>query len=296
MKTVSVFYLICVFIVLFASSSDAVRSQPDAELKNDEESGNRNSIPSLLLGLGSGFDWRENSRMTSTSSKGRGLSSLVDKLQNYISSYTSSTASWLTYPYFGISAGVTSIIVIFVVIYILILVSGTVVTTTGRSFVDSEGIMNTEELNRLAHNVLKTIEQMADKLNRNGRSADPQDQDTARSKVTGSGGPGWSASVSQYDSVSDYLSAHLYDKLIWLSKPFAGYIMSMGGVVLYMVVVVIIAMTSGVFPLSTLGRQLRGSRPQFNEDANLIRTAEFVMEAINLWMDKRHDSNNLKSD
>ena len=33
MKTVSVFYLICVFIVLFASSSDAVRSQPDAELK-----------------------------------------------------------------------------------------------------------------------------------------------------------------------------------------------------------------------------------------------------------------------
>lgn len=33
--------------------------------------------------------------------------------------------------------------------------------------------MNTEELNRLAHNVLKTIEQMADKLNRNGRSADP---------------------------------------------------------------------------------------------------------------------------
>ena len=152
MKTVSVFYLICVFIVLFASSSDAVRSQPDAELKvvhinlysysreedgvvrisnvsclgvdqtqNDEESGNRNTIPSLLLGLGSGSDWRENSRMTSTSSKGRGLSSLVDKLQNYISSYTSSTASWLTYPYFGISAGVTSIIVIFVVIYILIL-------------------------------------------------------------------------------------------------------------------------------------------------------------------------------
>ena len=52
-------------------------------------------------------------------------------------------------------------------------VSGTVVTTTGRSFVDSEGIMNTEELNRLAHNVLKTIEQVADKLNRNGRSADP---------------------------------------------------------------------------------------------------------------------------
>ena len=172
-----------------------------------------------------------------------------------------------------------------------------------------------------------------------------QDQDTARFKVTGSGGPGWSASVSQYDSVSDYLSAHLYDKLIWLSKPFAGYIMSMGGVVLYMVVVVIIAMSnflynhhifhrhyrlwlkssayiyicyialsvvflkyltrlitmysltaSGVFPLSTLGRQLRGSRPQFNEDANLIRTAEFVMEAINLWMDKRHDSNSLKND
>ncbi len=54
-------------------------------------------------------------------SKGRaGRSSLVDKLQNYISSYTSSTATWLTYPYYGISTGVVSVIVIFVVIYILI--------------------------------------------------------------------------------------------------------------------------------------------------------------------------------
>jgi hypothetical protein len=53
---------------------------------------------------------------------------------------------------------------------------------------------------------------------------------------------------------------------------------------------------SGVFPISTLGRQLRGSRPELNQDANLIRTAEFVMEAINLWMDKRHAGNSLKDD
>ncbi len=53
---------------------------------------------------------------------------------------------------------------------------------------------------------------------------------------------------------------------------------------------------SGVFPISTLGRQLRGSRPELNQDANLIRTTEFVMEAINLWMDKRHAGNSLKDD
>ncbi len=171
----------------------------------------------------------------------------------------------------------------------------------------------------------------------------PKDRDSARFKVTGTGGPAWSSSVTQYDSVSDYLSANLYDKLIWLSKPFAGYILSMGGILLYMVIIVIITMSnllhsilyiystlvrecnshlhtilvrpsvcrfinisclddaysptaSGVFPISTLGRQLRGSRPELNQDANLIRTAEFVMEAINLWMDKRHAGNSLKDD
>lgn len=51
---------------------------------------------------------------------------------------------------------------------------------------------------------------------------------------------------------------------------------------------------SGIFPISTLGRQLHDSRLELNEDANLIRTAGFVMEAINLWMDARHDS--LKED
>ncbi len=139
-------------------------------------------------------------------SKGRGLSSLVDKLQNYISSYTSSAASWLTYPYYGISTGVTSLIVIFVVIYILIIgqfnfltlfdvpcfitnrfvasslpviltntVSGSVVTTSGRSFVDHMGV-NTEELDRLAHAVLNAVDHLATKLDRNGRSADPVGQ------------------------------------------------------------------------------------------------------------------------
>ncbi len=75
----------------------------------------------------------------------------------------------------------------------------------------------------------------------------PEDRDTARLKVTGTGGPAWSASVTQYDSVSDYLSANLYDKLIWLSKPYASYIMSMGGILLYMVVIVIIAMSNFLF-------------------------------------------------
>lgn len=72
----------------------------------------------------------------------------------------------------------------------------------------------------------------------------PKDQETARFKATGSGGPSWSASVTQYDSVSDYISAHLYDKLIWLSKPFAGHILAMGSIILYMVVIVIIAMSN----------------------------------------------------
>ncbi|XP_046441298.1 uncharacterized protein LOC124192160 isoform X2 [Daphnia pulex] len=295
MKTISAFYLVCIFIVLFTYGINAIRTHPDAELKNGESS-NGNSIRSLLFGRPSESDWRENSRMASISKGRAGWSSLVDKLQNYISSYTSSTATWLTYPYYGISTGVVSVIVICVVIYILIVVSGSVVTTSGRSFIDHMGV-NTEELDRLAHTVLNAVDHLATKLNRNGRSADPpKDRDSARLKVTGTGGPAWSTSVTQYDSVSDYLSANLYDKLIWLSKPFAGYILSMGGILLYMVIIVIITMTSGVFPISTLGRQLRGSRPELNQDANLIRTAEFVMEAINLWMDKRHAGNSLKDD
>jgi hypothetical protein len=51
-------------------------------------------------------------------------------------------------------------------------VSGSVVTTSGRSFIDSMEL-NTEELNRLAQTVLNAVDHMADKLNRNGRSADP---------------------------------------------------------------------------------------------------------------------------
>lgn len=75
--------------------------------------------------------------------------------------------------------------------------------------------------------------------------------------MTGSGGPSWSASVTQYDSVSDYISANLYDKLIWLSKPFAGYILSMGTVILYMVVIVIIAMSNLEICTHTLRRVRR---------------------------------------
>ena len=51
-------------------------------------------------------------------------------------------------------------------------VSGAVVTTSGRNFADPMRV-NTEELNQLAHTVLKAVDHMADKLNRNGRSADP---------------------------------------------------------------------------------------------------------------------------
>ena len=55
--------------------------------------------------------------------KGRSLnfSHVINKFTGYISSYASSTASWLTYPYYGISSGVLSIIVIFIVTFLLIL-------------------------------------------------------------------------------------------------------------------------------------------------------------------------------
>lgn len=287
MKTILVCYSICVLVTLF-SSINANQIQ-DAGLRNQV-----NKTPSMFVRRG-GSEWMEHSRMAAKKDKSLNLSSVVDKITNYISSYASSTASWITYPYYGISTGVASMIVLFVVIYILIVVSGSVVTTTGKSFADRMGV-DPEELDRLTGVITTAFSQMTDKLSRHGRSADlpPKDQETARFKVTGSGGPSWSASVTQYDSVSDYISANLYDKLIWLSKPFAGYILSMGTVILYMVVIVIIAMTSGIFPISTLGRQLHDSRLELNEDANLIRTAGFVMEAINLWMDARHDS--LKED
>lgn len=51
----------------------------------------------------------------------RDFSSIVQKLTNYINSYTSATATWLQYPYYGISTGVAVTIVIFVVIFILII-------------------------------------------------------------------------------------------------------------------------------------------------------------------------------
>ncbi|XP_057376274.1 uncharacterized protein LOC130697387 [Daphnia carinata] len=287
MRTILICYSVCVLATLF-TSLDATQI-PDAGLRV-----NINKTPSLF-GRRGGSEWPEYSRMTTKKAKSLNLSSVVDKITKYISNYASSSASWLTYPYYGISTGVASMIVLFVVIYILIVVSGSVVTTTGRNLADRMGV-DPEELDRLTGVITTAFNQMSEKLSRHGRSADsqPKDQENARFKVTGSGGPSWSSSITQYDSVSDYISANLYDKLIWLSKPYAGYILSMGAVILYMVVIVIIAMTSGVFPISTLGRQLHDSRLQLNEDANLARTAGFVMEAINLWMDARHNS--LKED
>lgn len=68
-------------------------------------------------------------------------------------------------------------------------------------------------------------------------------QTEARKWVASSGWPSWSAAITQVDTVGEYISEHLYDKLIWLSKPYAGYILSMGVVILYMVVIVMIVMS-----------------------------------------------------
>lgn len=78
-----------------------------------------NKTPSMFVRRG-GSEWMEHSRMAAKKDKSLNLSSVVDKITNYISSYASSTASWITYPYYGISTGVVSMIVLFVVIYILI--------------------------------------------------------------------------------------------------------------------------------------------------------------------------------
>lgn len=48
------------------------------------------------------------------------MSSIVKKITDYIANYTSATATWLKYPYYGISTGVASVMVLMVVIYILI--------------------------------------------------------------------------------------------------------------------------------------------------------------------------------
>lgn len=51
----------------------------------------------------------------------RAFSSIIKKITSYISSYTSATATWLKYPYYGISTGVVATIVISVVVFILII-------------------------------------------------------------------------------------------------------------------------------------------------------------------------------
>lgn len=72
------------------------------------------------------------------------------------------------------------------------------------------------------------------------------DQDGSKARKWGASSalPSWSAAVSQVDSVSEYISEHLYDKLIWLSKPYAGNIMTLGALLLNMVVVVGITMST----------------------------------------------------
>lgn len=62
----------------------------------------------------------------------------------------------------------------------------------------------------------------------------------------GAGGalPSWSSTITNVDSVSEYISEHLYDKLIWLSKPYAGQIMTLGALILNMVVIVSITMST----------------------------------------------------
>lgn len=69
----------------------------------------------------------------------------------------------------------------------------------------------------------------------------------ARTWTLNGGSPSWTASFTEADSVSEYISEHFYNTLIWLSKPFAGQIMVMGGIIVYMVVIVTITMSMNIF-------------------------------------------------
>lgn len=52
---------------------------------------------------------------------GRDWFGITQAVSNYIASYTSTAATWLKWPYFGVSTGVATIMVFFVIVYILII-------------------------------------------------------------------------------------------------------------------------------------------------------------------------------
>lgn len=55
--------------------------------------------------------------------------------------------------------------------------------------------------------------------------------------------PSWTLSVTQASSVSAYVSTWVYNCLNWLNKPYGGYILSLGAVALYMVIIVLVTMS-----------------------------------------------------
>lgn len=67
----------------------------------------------------------------------------------------------------------------------------------------------------------------------------PADRGALNFGATASG-PQWSTSVSQAPSWSGYISTNLYNWLIWLAKPYAGFITSLAGLALIMVVHVVV--------------------------------------------------------
>lgn len=62
---------------------------------------------------------RENSRMSDLARTS--LQSIVDKITSYFTESLSSSVNWINSPYYGISKGVTSVIVVMVVVSILVL-------------------------------------------------------------------------------------------------------------------------------------------------------------------------------
>jgi hypothetical protein len=56
--------------------------------------------------------------------------------------------------------------------------------------------------------------------------------------------PTWSSTVSTANDWGEYISTSLYNVLFWLSRPFMGWVASMSGVALYMVVIVVVALSN----------------------------------------------------
>jgi hypothetical protein len=56
--------------------------------------------------------------------------------------------------------------------------------------------------------------------------------------------PTWSTTVSAANNLGEYISTSLYNVLFWLGKPYMSWVTSMSGVGLYMVVIVVVALSN----------------------------------------------------